>query len=201
MMLKVGITGGIGSGKTTVVKLFEVLDIPCYIADVEAKRIINSSEKARQEIIELLGDEAYIDGMYNSKYVAKIVFSDVDKLSELNKIVHPKVHQDFKQFCAEQTSSYVIYESALLLNDDSVRKRFDYIIGVTAPFELRMERVLHRDQTTREEVFERMKHQADENFLQLSSDFIINNIDLKDTAIQVKEIHKKILNTSRIHNR
>ena len=130
-MIVVGLTGGIGSGKTTILKMFQALGIDCYIADIEAKKLMNSSKKIRIKLIEEFGNETYISEGLNRSYIAKIVFEDPERLKILNSIVHPRVRKHFKKFVKKATSSYVIYENAILFESKG-DKKCDYIITVTA---------------------------------------------------------------------
>ncbi len=191
-MIVVGLTGGIGSGKTTVLQLFEKLGIACYIADIEAKKLMNSSSKIRKEIIKKFGIEAYTTKGLNRKYLAEIVFKNPKKLKTLNKIVHPEVHKDFKRFIQKTTSDYVIYESAILFENNN-ENLCDIIITVTAPISTRIDRILHRDCTTKTAILDRMKNQLPDEKKISKSDFVIENIDLKSTQKVVEKIHNEIL--------
>lgn len=188
----VGLTGGIGSGKTTIATMFSELGIPVYIADVEAKKLTNSSETIKKELIKILGEEAYNDKGLNRKYVANIIFNDNELLEKVNAIIHPQVAEHFKQWVAEQTSSYCIKEAAILFENGSY-KNCDYTILVTAPKETRIERILQRDDTTREEINSRMDNQWPDEKKQQLADFIIENEDLKNTKKQVLKIHHHLL--------
>ncbi len=191
-MIIVGLTGGIGSGKTTVLKMFQALEIDCYIADIEAKKLMNSSKKIRKAMIEEFGDDAYNDIGLNKKYIAKIVFENPEKLKKLNKIVHPRVNKHFKKFAKNATSIYVIYENAILFESKG-HKKCDFIITVTAPIDVRIERILARDTTTKVDILNRMKNQLSDEEKIVKSDFIINNIDLIETQKDVVKIHSVIL--------
>lgn len=188
----VGITGGIGSGKTTIATMFSELGIPVYIADVEAKKLTNSSKTIKKELIKILGEEAYNDKGLNRKYVANIIFNDNELLEKVNAIIHPQVAEHFKQWVAEQTSSYCIKEAAILFENGSY-KNCDYTILVTAPKETRIERILQRDDTTREEIHSRMDNQWPDEKKQQLADFTIENKDLKNTKKQVLKIHHHLL--------
>lgn len=191
-MIIVGLTGGIGSGKTTVLEMFKKLGIDCYIADIEAKKLMNSSKKIKKELIEEFGKQAFTSKGLNRKYLAKIVFKTSQKLKILNSIVHPHVHKHFKKFAKKAQSDYVIYENAILFESKG-DKKCDYTITVTAPITVRIERILARDTTTKDDILNRIKNQFSDEEKISKSDFVINNIDLEDTQKEVCEIHLKIL--------
>ena len=188
----VGLTGGIGSGKTTVARFFEKLDIPVYIADEAGKRLMNSSDEIRVKIIDFFGEAAYEGSVPQRKYIASKVFNDSELLSRLNQIIHPAVEADFKNWLTEQSSEYVIYEAAILFETGGYKK-CDFSILVKAPQKLRIERLQKRDNSSKEEIKQRMNNQwSDEKKSELA-DFIINNEDLTQTKLQVEHIHSEIL--------
>lgn len=188
----VGLTGGIGSGKTTVAGFFKELGIPVYIADEAGKRLLKTSEEIRKKVIELFGEEAYTANGPDRKFIASKVFSDAGLLSRLNKIIHPAVEKDFKQWLRDQSSDYVIYEAAILFETGSYKK-CDLIILVTASMESRIERLKERDGSSRDEIEQRMANQwSDEKKAKLA-DFIIENEELGQTRLKVTHIHGKIL--------
>tara|TARA_R110002051_G_scaffold235393_1_gene296895 strand:+ start:5619 stop:6215 length:597 start_codon:yes stop_codon:yes gene_type:complete len=194
-MMVVGLTGGIGSGKTTVANMFADLKVPVYNSDKEAKSLMNNSKPLRKQIKTLLGKEAYKDKMLNRKFIADKVFVNSELLSELNKIVHPAVRNHFLEWKEKQKSGYVIQETALIFENSS-QKNFDKIILVTAPEEIRIQRVVERDNLSVEKIKERIENQwSDEKKAQFS-DFMIINLDLKQTKQKVKEIHKVLLKIS-----
>ncbi len=193
-MKVVGLTGGIGSGKTTVAKMFIELGVPVYIADVEAKLLTNRSKVIRRKLITLFGDESYKDGVLNREFVAKKIFGDKDLLQKVNAIIHPKVGQHFRRWLKKQDAPYCIKEAAILFESGSY-KDCDYIILVTAPKEIRIERVMQRDTTTREAIENRMANQWDDEKKRTLSHFYIKNTDLSVTKKQVKEIHNSLLNS------
>jgi len=192
-MIKVGITGGIGSGKTTVCKLFEEIDIPVYYADTEAKRLMNSDKKLKSAIKELLGDEAYYkNGRLNRGYVASIVFKDKKKLEALNNIVHPAVATDGNRWFEQQNSTYAIKEAALLIESGSY-KQLDFLIVVTAPVEMRIKRVVKRDKSSYSEVKRRIENQLPEIQKKKVADFIIDNSGDVSLVSQVWKIHRTFM--------
>lgn len=193
-MIVVGLTGGIGSGKTTVAKMFEDLGIPVYIADVEAKLLMNRSKVIKRKLKKLLGEDAYINEQLNRAYIASKIFNDKNLLEQINAIVHPKVASHFKRWLKKQSSSYVIKEVAILFENGSY-KECDFTITVTAPLEEKIERVIKRDDTSKEKIMKIMKNQWSDNQKIELSDFVITNQNLNHTKIQVEEIHAKILKT------
>lgn len=192
-MLKIGLTGGIGSGKTIVSRIFKHLSVPIYEADSEAKRLMNSSEKLKSDIVSLLGDKAYVNGDLNNSYVASLVFNDPQKLHDLNKIVHPAVREDFNQWTGKHHQyPYVIQEAAILFESGHYTF-FDKIVFVIASRELRIKRVMQRDSVEREDVLKRMKMQLpEEDKMKLSDYIIVNNIG--DLILpQVLNLHDKFI--------
>ena len=191
-MIIVGLTGGIGSGKTTVAKQFSELGIPVYIADEEAKDLMRRSKIIKRKLIKLFGDEAYIDNELNKPFLANIIFNDKAYLQKMNAIVHPKVAKHFEKWVLKQNASYVIKEVAILFENGG-HKSCDLVITVTAPKETRIKRLLKRDHTTKEKINAIMKNQwTDEEKIKYS-DFVIENIELDNTKIQVAKTHEKIL--------
>ncbi|WP_310994349.1 dephospho-CoA kinase [Aequorivita marina] len=190
-MKVIGLTGGIGSGKTTVAKMFAELGVPVYIADIEAKKLTNSSKLIRRELTELLGEEAYLEGVLNRKYVADKIFNDKALLEAVNKIIHPRVGAHFEAWAAQQNSAYVIQEAAILFENGSYKK-FDKVILVTAPRETRIARVMERDNTAAAEVEQRMNNQWSDEKKKVLADFIIENIDLETTQKTVQALHRSL---------
>ena len=193
MMTTVGLTGGIGSGKTTIANLFATeFAIPIYIADTKAKELIAQDTHLQQEIKALLGEEAFVEGKYNTAFVASIVFSTPEKLQALNQLIHPYVQQDFERWREEQHSPYVIKESAILFESGSY-KDCDYIITVTAPLEERIRRVILRDKIDRKTIEKRIKNQwNDENRIKLST-FVVDNRYFGRNLDKIQTIHCKIM--------
>lgn len=191
-MIVVGLTGGIGSGKTTVAKQFLALGVPVYIADEEAKKLMLKSKIIKRKLIQLFGDKTYIDGALNKPFIANIIFNDSSYLEKMNAIVHPKVAKHFKKWAEKQTAAYVIKEVAILFENGG-HKSCDYIITVTAPLDLRIKRLLKRDNTTKSKIKSIMKNQwSDADKVKLS-DFVIDNTSLKNMEQQVLKIHQQIL--------
>lgn len=191
-MIIVGLTGGIGSGKTTIAKQFVSLGIPVYIADEEAKKLMTKSKVIKRKLIQLFGNEVYIDNQLNKKLIANIIFNDKSYLQRMNTIVHPKVANHFKSWVLKQQSPYVIKEVAILFENDGY-KQCDFTITVVAPKALRIERLLKRDATTKANIEAIMKNQwTDDEKIKLSN-YVIHNINIEEANNQVIEIHNKIL--------
>ena len=191
----IGLTGGIGSGKTTVAAMFADLGIPIYIADQRARELTNTSDQIILGIKQLLGEQAYVDGRLDRTYVAEQVFKDKELLDALNAIIHPEVGRDFSDWCKQQQGPYVIKEAAILFESGSY-VGCDRVILVTADIEKRIERIIRRDGTDREHILARMSNQwSDERKLELA-DFVIQNNELALTRTQVEHIHKQLLETA-----
>jgi dephospho-CoA kinase len=195
-MLRVGITGGIGSGKTTAAKVFEVLGIPVYYADDAAKRLMNEDEKLKQKIQQQFGDEIYKNGKLIKKKLADIVFTSPEKLALLNALVHPVTINDAERWMQRQTAPYCIKEAALIF-ESSAHEHLDYVIGVTAPAAERIQRTMKRDGTTREEVIARMDKQLDESIKMKLCDFVLNNAEHEMLLPQVLALHEKLISLSK----
>jgi dephospho-CoA kinase len=195
MMLIVGLTGGIGSGKTTVGKLFVELGVPIYNSDREAKRLMEKSGKVREAIISLLGEQAYHGNNPDRAYIAGKVFGNTGVLDRLNAIVHPAVRADFKNWAARQKNPYLIQEAAILFENGSYRE-FDKIILVCAPREERIKRIGERDGSSRNEIEARMAHQWDDDRKIALADFVIENLDLENTRDEVEKIHRQLMEIS-----
>ena len=196
--LQVGITGGIGSGKTTVCKIFEILNIPIYYADMEAKKLMVTNELLIQEIKDFLGPKAYLEeGQLNRKYIAQQVFNDEQKLKRLNSIVHPAMYKDGLRWHKEQKGvPYTLKEAAILFESNGHRS-MDKTILVVAPLDIRLERVMARDKATKEEVLARVsKQMPDEEKIPLA-DFIILNDGKAPIVPQILKIHDRIVEINR----
>lgn len=188
----IGLTGGIGSGKSRIVAVFTALGVPCYIADQEAKKLMVDNARVKQQIIDLFGEKAYNQNDLNRAYIGELVFNDSQKLAALNAIVHPAVAQDFSVWISQQDYPYVIKEVAILF-ETAGYKAVDQSILITAPKEIRLQRAMKRDQCTEEEVLARMNNQwEDEQRLPLAS-HVIENLAWKDTEKEIKRLHKYFL--------
>jgi dephospho-CoA kinase len=183
----VGITGGIGSGKSTVVEIFKDFDVPAYISDIKAKYLMQTNPNLINSIKQNFGNQTYDeDGKLNKTYLSDIVFNNPEKLKILNNLVHPAVREDFKKWLSYQNSAYVVYESALIFELHQ-EDNFDYIALVTAPKDLRIKRVQDRDNVSEDDVKKRMDKQMDDRLKRKKADYIIENIDINNLN---KEIHK-----------
>ena len=197
MTMKVGITGGIGSGKTTVCKIFQVLDVPVYNADIRAKWLMNTDEALIKKIKNLFGEKSYDEqGQLNRKYIASQVFENKEKLEKLNSIVHPAVKEDFESWVEAQESDYVIKEAALLFETGSY-KQMDYNVLVTAPLAVRIKRVMMRDGVDEQSVLARVKNQLDDEEKAILADYIIVNDNRHSLVKEVFRLHKLFLDLSK----
>ncbi len=188
----VGLTGGIGSGKTTVAKLFEHIGIPTYIADFEAKLLMNRSKVIKRKLKVLFGEEAYIHDELNKPFIAEAIFNNKDLLNSMNAIVHPKVASHFKKWVQKQKTAYVLKESAILFEHGG-DKECDFTILVTAPQNVRIQRVIDRDARSKDQVLAIIQNQLPEKIKKAKADFVIENLDIQDTEKQVLNTHKKLL--------
>lgn len=185
----IGLTGGIGSGKTTLATYIESLGIPVFIADDEAKKLMQSAEVLR-EINAVFGEAVFEKGQLNRQELASIVFSNPEKLSQLNSIIHPAVKKQFKIWLDQnQLAPFVVYEAAILFESGSYQN-CDYIITITAPLEDRIARVMQRDNSSREQVLNRINAQWTDEQRAAKSNFIIDNIDPQNAKSQLDEILK-----------
>ena len=188
----IGLTGGMGSGKSTVARMFEALGVPVYYADDRAKWLMANSSKIKEAIIDEFGAASYVKEKLNRTYLAQRVFSNTEKLKSLNEIVHPAVKEDFKFWVIRQKSPYVIQENPLIFENQDVNN-FDAIISVVADEELRIQRIMDRDKHSRAHIIDRFKNQTSDAVRRMNSDFIIENKNMADTEAQVMKIHKVLL--------
>lgn len=192
-MIKVGITGGIGSGKTTICKMFELLDIPIYYADTRAKYLMSHDKGLKTAIKQLLGDDAYHrNGRLNRQKVASIVFNDKKKLAALNALVHPAVAIDGELWFSQQNSPYAVKEAALMIESKS-HIHLDKLIVVVCDEEIRIKRVIERDNTSREQVESRIKSQLSDEARLEHADYTIDNSGTQSVIKQVISVHKSLL--------
>ena len=191
-MLRIGITGGIGSGKSTVADIFNVLGIPVYSSDDASKRLMVEDKDLKKNIIESFGEESYVNGILNRKYLAAQVFNDSQKIALLNSFVHPATINDARRWTEKQNTAYTVKEAALIFESGS-DKFLDYVIGVKSPVDLRVTRAMTRDNVTREQVEVRMKLQMDEDEKMKRCDFIIINDEQQMLIPQVLLLHERFL--------
>lgn len=194
-MIKVGLTGGIGSGKSTVAAIFEALGIPVYYADKSAKRIMSEDPQVKNSIIKSFGSDAYLDGRPNREWLSEHVFRNPESTARINAIVHPATIADAHAWMERQTGPYAVKEAALIFESGGDQS-LDLVIGVTAPEEIRINRVMKRDGLERSAVLQRMSRQMDDAQKMSRCRFVIHNDG--DTALlpQVLDIHRQIISLS-----
>lgn len=194
-MKVLGLTGGIGSGKTTVAGFFEALGIPVFIADFEAKKIMEEDAGVKAKITDLFGQEAYKNDLPDRKFIASKVFTDKSLLEQLNAIIHPAVANRFQKWKEIQKAPYVVYEAAILFEKGGY-KNCDYNLLVTAPLEEKMRRLRQRDRSSIEEIEARMNNQWTDDKKAELADFVIENIDLSRTQEAVLQLHETLLESA-----
>ena len=194
-MLKIGITGSIGAGKSTVAGIFKVLGIPVFDADATAKNILNTDSVLREQIAATFGSETYKNGLLDRKYLATLVFNNPNQLAKLNALVHPasiEAANIWAKHWEEQGCPYILKEAALLF-EAGTNVGLDFIIGVTAPVEMRIARVMERDHVTREEVLKRMQHQLDDTEKMKRCNFVIDNNEASLVIPEVLALHARFI--------
>jgi dephospho-CoA kinase len=191
-MLKIGLTGGIGSGKSTVAKVFELLNVPVYYADEASKRLYHTDKQLMADIKKQFGEDVYTENQLNRSKLAELVFNNPEKLELLNQLVHPPTIRDAEEWMRKQKAPYVIKEAALLFESGSVAG-LDYVIGVKAPLHIRLKRAMDRDGLSREQVLNRMDRQLDEEIKMRLCDFIVENSEQKLVIPQVLELHERFM--------
>jgi dephospho-CoA kinase len=194
-MLKIGLTGGIGSGKTTVAQVFALLGVPVYYADDASKRLYHTDPELKAALEAAFGNDLYDAGILNRTRLSERVFGDPAKMELLNSIVHPPTIRDAVQWMSVQKSPYIIKEAALLFESGSVRD-LDYVIGVSAPNALRLKRSMSRDGANRDAILARMARQIDEKIKMQLCDFIINNNEQEPVIPQVLALHEQLMELS-----
>ena len=190
-MIKVGLCGTIGSGKSTVCRMFEQLGVATYIADDRAKELMNCDKALVDSIIKAFGSECYLNGELNRKYLASRIFTDDSKRLQLTSLVHPVVCRHFCEWADAQSGDYVIVESAILF-ESGLKDVVDYTVAVVAPADVAIERAMARDGATREAVLSRMAVQMSAEQLQSRADFTIENISLQSTKAQVADVERAL---------
>ncbi len=191
-MKVIGLTGGIGSGKSTVARMFELLNVPVYYADQEAKRLMTNSTTLKLGIVQLFGERAYVNNKLNRRYIADVVFKDKVKLEALNALVHPEVRKDFLQWVDSQQAPYVMQENPLIFEKNDL-ELFDKVIIVTADKEVKIQRIIDRDGLSKDQVLDRMANQLDDTEKTKLADFVIHNETLENTKTQVDQIHHQLI--------
>ena len=194
-MLKIGITGGIGSGKTTICNFFSLLGVPIFNADQEAKWLMQHTQKLIEDIQQVIGQKSYNnDGSINRKHIAQIVFNNVDKLKQLNQLVHPFVLEHYNEWCSKQThTSFIVHESALLY-ESGFWKHNDYNILVQAPQALRIKRIIKRDGLSKHEIEKRMAQQWTDKQKVNLADYVIKNDETVLVLPQALKLYKEFYN-------
>jgi dephospho-CoA kinase len=194
--MKIGVTGGIGSGKTTVCRVFNVLGIPVFSADAEARKIMNSDADVIEKVKTIAGKDIYSSGCLNRAELAGIIFKNSTLLREINKLVHPVVFENFKLWVNSVNSAYVIMEAAILF-ESRASELVDKIVTVVAPVEERIDRVVHGSKLTREQVLDRIKNQMDDEKKISMSDYVINNSENEMIIPLILKIHEDILSLTK----
>ena len=190
----IGLTGGIGSGKSSVLEIFKKIGISTYNADESAKELISSDKEIIFSIKQLFGEDIYNENELNSKLVSKIVFNDKEKLKSLNSIIHPAVALDFNKFCLRhRNESYIVKEAAIIF-ETKTENLFNKIIYVKTPEEIRIDRVMQRDNLSRDDVLNRIQNQINETSIIDKCDFVIDNINYNELEQKVLEIHNTLIN-------
>ena len=199
-MLRIGLTGGIGSGKTTVAHIFEVLGMPVYYADDAAKRLMNEDAHLKQQLIQQFGEESYIQGKLNRAYLSSVVFSNTEKTSLINSIIHPTTIADAAAWMLQQQAAYALKEAALIF-EAGAEKNLDLVVGVSAPLAIRLQRVMKRDAIDEAAVLARMQKQMNEEEKMGRCDFVVLNDEETLLIPQVIAIHEQLLqNIERLHS-
>lgn len=197
MTITVGITGGIGSGKSTVCEIFKILGVPVFEADKIARTLMNENPEIRQNLITWFGDEIYSENLLNRKKLAELIFNNTENLKRVNSIVHPVVRNEFEKWKNSQKSVYSVYEAAILF-ESGFYKLMDLNFLIVSPEQLRIHRVMKRDQISEEQVLARIHNQwSDEEKIKLANAVIYN--DNKNLIIpQIIEIDKKLIRDGKI---
>ena len=187
-MIKVGLTGGIGSGKSTVAKVFKQLGVPIYFSDDRAKDLMLNNKFLREALISVFGDKVIINGFLNRSFIASKVFSNPKELFKLNALVHPFVQKDFDVWSASQTGNYILKEAAIIF-ETGADKLLEKVILVESPKHLKVSRIMFRDGITDEEVFKRMSKQWSDIQKRANADYIIQNDEKRSLIHQILKLH------------
>jgi len=190
--MKLGVTGGIGSGKTSVCRMFNVLGIPVFSADPEAQKIMNEDDRIKKGINKIAGKDVYHGGRLDRMALASLIFNDSESLRKVNALVHPVVFDHFLQWAENQTTPYVIMEAAILF-ESGASKLVDRVATIVAPLEERISRVTRRNQLTREQVMERIRNQMTDEERIKRSDYVISNSENEMIIPVILQIHEDLL--------
>ena len=191
-MKMIGLTGGIGAGKTTIAQILEAMSYPVYYSDVRSKELCDHDEGIRSQLILLCGEKAYEDGHLNRPYLSDCIFSNPDLRIKVNEIIHPVVRNDFEAWTAQQTNQLIFNEAAILF-ETGAYQRFDAVMLVCAPIHKRIERVMLRDLCDKESVQQRIQSQWPEEQKRKLTNFTIENDGIRPILIQVEEMIKRLL--------
>lgn len=194
-MLRVGLTGGIGSGKSTVARIFDILQIPVYDADSAARQLMNDDPHVRDAVIKTFGEKSYTNNVLDKKFISGIVFNDPARLTLLNAIVHPATLAHAKEWFNSQSGVYAIKEAALLF-EAGAEKDLDYVIGVSSPLSMRIKRIQERDGLSEAEIELRINKQMNEEEKMKRCDFVLFNDEKQLLLPQVLKLHKKLQNVA-----
>lgn len=190
-MYKVGVTGGIGSGKSVVCNMLRERGVAVYNCDIRAKELMSADEVIAKQLVDHFGPETFVDGELNRAYLAERVFGNAEELAALNAIVHPRVIEDFEQWAQRQQGEYVVIESAILF-ESGIDSKVDVTVAVMAPESLRLERTMQRDGVSREQVEERMRNQLSDDERCSRSKYAIVNIELDELEEDVEQLHRRL---------
>ena len=191
-MIKLGITGGIGSGKSTVSQIFSLSGVPVYIADIESKRLVATSPTIRKKLINLFGEELYSGGVLNKTLLASHIFNDNKKLETVNAIIHPEVECDFIEWVKKHVQCDIVAHEAAILFESGFNKMMDKVLMVYTPLDIRIERTMLRDNLPKEKVMERIQNQMSDEEKAKLSDFVIVNDNTKSLIEQVTNIIQEL---------
>lgn len=192
MAIKLGITGGIGSGKSVVSHLLSIMGIPVYIADDEAKRITSTDPIIKQQLIALLGEEVFVEGMLNKPFLAAYLFANEQNAQIINKIIHPRVKADFVEWATSNEHCPILAMESAILIESGFASEVDYIVMVSAPLEVRIQRAMKRDSVSQELVKKRIENQMDDEKKKEYAHFVINNNDEDSLIVQVNQLLKEL---------
>lgn len=198
-MYKVGLTGGIGSGKSTVAELLNIRGVAVYDSDSRAKELMNGNEVLREALIAAFGAECYTDAGLNRAWLAERVFGNKAELERLNAIVHPAVMRDFAEWAEVQEGDYVVLESAILL-EAGLEEYVDVVVAVMAPKDIRLERAMQRDGASREQIEERMRNQMSDDERTDRAKYAVVNIDIEELEEDVEQLHRRLCYDSKPRN-